>query len=219
MTAEEGRRLAVFDIDGTLVPGQSTERLFYRHLLRNNHQGPLQWARYAHGLLKWAPRHGRHTLKKNKAYLTGLYASQVSSLAEKWVQQTLRAEMDNEVISRLNQHQAAGDYIALLSGTPDFLAAAIGEVLGADRHIGSDCRIEDGVFVFKPIGRHPFREEKLTCTMALAGDTGISLDDTVAYGDSIHDLPLLERVGRPIAVHPDRKLAEIARQRGWEIIR
>jgi phosphoserine phosphatase len=35
------------------------------------------------------------------------------------------------------------------------------------------------------------------------------------YSDSINDLPLLERVTHPVAVDPDPRLAEIARQRGW----
>lgn len=218
MTAPAGRRLAVFDIDGTLVPGPSTERRFYRYLLRHGEQTPLQWARYLQGLLKWAPRYGPHTFKKNKAYMSGLRESRISELASAWVRDVLRAEFYDVVVARLREHQENGDTVVLLSGTPDFIAAAIAAELNVDRFIGSACPIANGVYIFGPITRHPFREEKVACTKTLAADIGTSLEATTAYADSIHDLPLMQQVGTPVAVHPDRRLSDVAKQHGWEII-
>lgn len=218
MALPAGRRLAIFDIDGTLVPAPSTERRFYRHLLRQGEQRPRQLASYLFGLLKWAPRHVRHSFKKNKAYLTGLGVPRMAELANDWVRDVLRAEFYSDVVARLREHQANGDVVVLLSGTPDFIAAAIATELNVERFTGSACPVENGVYIFGPVSRHPFREEKLACAMALATELGLSLEHTTAYADSFHDLPLLQKVGKAVAVHPDRKLTEIATQKCWEVI-
>jgi phosphoserine phosphatase len=63
-----------------------------------------------------------------------------------------------------------------------------------------------------------FGAEKLSRARALIERLGLSGADCAFYSDSVHDLPLLEAVARPVAVNPDHRLKRIARRRGWEII-
>jgi HAD superfamily hydrolase (TIGR01490 family) len=211
-------KLAIFDIDGTLVTGLSTEKRFFLELLRRGRIGPRQVLGFLWFLLRCSPRFGRHVFKKNKAYLAWLYEADVRRLAAVWAEERLTEAWFEPCVQRLYQHKQAGDRVVLLSGTPQFVAEAIGTALGVDQVIGSDCIIEDGRFRLRPPERHPFREEKRVLAEALRDEPGAGCEGVAAYGDSIYDLPLLEMADTPVAVRPDQALAAHAAAAGWEII-
>jgi HAD superfamily phosphoserine phosphatase-like hydrolase len=210
--------LAVFDIDGTLVTGPSTEKRFFLHLLRSGRIGPRQVLGFAWFLLRWTPRFGRHVFKKNKAYLAWLREDDVRRLAAAWVAPALEQAWFAPCVARLRRHQEAGDAIVLLSGTPQFVAGAIGAALGVSRVIGSDCVVADGRFRTRPPRRHPFREDKAALVRSLARELGVAPADVTAYGDSIYDLALFREAGTVVAVRPDEDLAAVADASGWEVI-
>jgi HAD superfamily hydrolase (TIGR01490 family) len=210
--------LAVFDIDGTLLTGPSTEKRFFVHLLRSGRIGPRQVLGFAWFLLRWTPRYGRHVFKKNKAYLAWLREDDVRSLAVAWAASALRASWFEPCLARLRRHREAGDTVVLLSGTPQFIADAIGELLGVQQVLGSDCIVVDGRFRARPPLRHPFREEKAAIMKALSRERALVPAEVTAYADSIYDLPLFRAVGTPVAVRPDEELAAFAEASGWEVI-
>ena len=76
--------LAVFDVDGTLVSGRSTEKRFITWLLRRGHLGPFQMLSMVWFILRWFPRFGRHVFKKNKASLNGLPVSLIANEAREF---------------------------------------------------------------------------------------------------------------------------------------
>lgn len=206
--------LAVFDIDGTLVTGASTEKRFFVELLRHGRIGPRQVLAALWFLLRYTPRYGRHVFKKNKAYLAWLPEAEVRALADAWVHEHLAAAWFEPCCARLRRHQEADDTVVLLSGTPQFIAEAIARALGVAQVIGSDCIVERGRFRARPPRRHPFRAEKLALAAALLPAHEV----TVAYADSSYDLPLLTAAGTAVAVRPDEELAAHAAAAGWEII-
>ncbi|RMF98250.1 MAG: HAD-IB family hydrolase [Gammaproteobacteria bacterium] len=211
-------RLAIFDIDGTLVSGASTERRFYLQLLRSGNQGPRQVLAAACFPLRWAPVYGSQVFKKNKAYLYRLRVAKVAALASAWVRRGLTAHWYEPCLQRLRWHRERGDRILLLSGTPQFIADQIARLVGADAAIGSLCARDDGRFRAAPPLRHPFGDEKLRLAEDWCREQGLELASAAAYGDSRHDLPLLTRVGRPVAVRPDAELQAAATEAGWEIL-
>lgn len=212
-------RLALFDIDGTLLTGAGSERRFFLYLLRSGLLGPRQLLAGARYPLRWAPHFGRHVFKKNKAYLDALAIGQVAELARQWVATGgLEAAWYRPCVSRLREHLEAGDRVVLLSGTPDFLADAIGRRLGVSENIGSVCESRDGRFTAAPPRRHPFGAEKAVLARALSAGLGIESADLVAYADSVQDLLLLEWAGTAVAVRPDAGLRRIATRRGWELL-
>jgi len=211
-------RLAVFDIDGTLVAGPSTEKRFALHLARRGLLGPRQVFAFLGFLPQGIARFGRHGLKKDKAYLAGLREDELSGLAEAWVAEALAEAWFAPCTARLNLHRQAGDAVALLSGTPQFVAEAIGRALGVETVVGTRCAARDGRFQARAPLSHPFGAEKAAMAAALAARHGTDLADVVAYADSIYDLPLFLAVGRAVAVRPDERLAFEARARGWEVV-
>ena len=197
-------RLAIFDVDGTLVRG-SSERLFWRYLVARGRQGPRQIAAYLLFLVRYLPTGGIHTLKKNKAYLCGLDRADVDALAEEFVATRLMPRLRDAVV--------------LLTGTIEPIAQALARRLGVRYVCATLCSERGGRYLAQPPETHPFGAAKLNLSRQLAAQFGCELSAATAYGDSRHDLFLLEVVREPVAVSPDAELSRVALERDWEIIR
>lgn len=210
--------LAIFDIDGTLVEG-STERRFWRYLLKRGHQGPRQVLAYLVFWLRYLPALGRQTAKKNKAYLYMLDTARVRALAQRFVAEEILPRLYAPAVQRLQSHLKQGDTVVLLSGTLEPIARALADHLGVAHVRATICRERNGRYLGGPPEVHPFGAAKLTLAEQFAAEIGATLRDATAYGDSQHDLDLLRAVGHPVAVMPDRPLLETARGKRWLIIR
>jgi len=211
-------KLAIFDIDGTLVEG-STERRFWRYLLKRGHQGPRQVVAYLVFWLRYLPVFGRLTAKKNKAYLYMLETARVRSLAETFVAEEILPRLYTPAVQRLQRHLRRGDTVVLLSGTLEPIAKALADALGVPHARATLCRERNGRYLAGPPDVHPFGATKLEIASEFAAEIGASLSEASAYGDSAHDLDLLQAVRDPVAVMPDRPLLETARGNRWHIIR
>jgi HAD superfamily hydrolase (TIGR01490 family) len=210
--------LVLVDLDGTLLPGASSERRFIARLLALRRLGPAQIVCALSFLLRRWPAYGRWTIKKNKAYLAGLPVAEVAVLAEAFVRQDIEPRLCRKLLRRLDRHRRMGDAVALLSGAPDFIVAPLAERLDIAVWRATRCAQRDGRFLAEPPFRHPFAEAKLRYAREICAALEVGLGACTAYADSAHDLPLLRRVGRPIAVRPDRHLARVARRQGWEVL-
>jgi HAD superfamily hydrolase (TIGR01490 family) len=210
--------LAIFDIDGTLVEG-STERRFWRYLLKRGHQGPRQVGAYLWFLLRYWPVYRGHTVKKNKAYLAGLETDRVRALAARFVAEEILPRLYAPAVLRLQSHLRRGDTVVLLSGTLEPIARALAATLGVEHVRATICCERDGCYLAAPPAVHPFGAAKRELAEQFAAEVGASLTEASAYGDSKHDLLLLQAVGHPVAVLPDRPLLATARGNRWHIIR
>jgi len=210
-------RIAIFDIDGTLVRG-STERMFWRFLFRKRRQRLRQLLAYVLFFIRYLPTGGVHTAKKNKAYLCGLSVNEVQILADEFVDQVLPQWFFEPAIQRLRQHRVRGDKVVLMSGTLDCLARALGRRLRADHVCATLCSQRNGVYIAQPPEIHPFDAAKLSLTRQITEQYGTDLGQVAAYGDSRHDLFLLAAVGEAIAVCPDATLGTVAEELGWEVM-
>lgn len=210
--------IAVFDVDGTLVQGISTERGFFRWLWSRGHVGTRQLGAFAWFNVRWCAVYRRHTFKKNKAYLSGLDEEFVAAAARDYVRQDVVPRYDSQCVSRLRSHLAAGHHVLLLTGTLSPIADAIAESLGVHDFVASDCARLDGRYTSAPPLSHPFGEAKQTLLNA-ARERLRAVDGPVfAYNDSGYEIMMLESVDCPVCVRPDRRLRRHALARGWEIL-
>ncbi|MEO7386577.1 MAG: HAD-IB family hydrolase [Gammaproteobacteria bacterium] len=210
--------LAVFDVDGTLVAGASTEKRLFAHLLRRGVLKPAQLMACLRFGARYWPEFGRQVWKKNKAYLAGLGCADMEALVDGWVQRSAPRWWFAPCVERLRRHQAVGDTVVLLSGTPQFVADALARELGVSRAIGTLCAAVGGRFLAEPPLRHPFGAGKRELVSGLCAEFGVPASDVFAYGDSLHDLPLLRFAGHPVAVRPDVALRREAVAATWEIL-
>lgn len=211
-------RLALVDVDGTLLDGASCEKMFLRELMAQRRIGLTQIAAASLFAAQTWPRHGRHVFKKNKAYLAGLDVAEIESLAEAFVAEKIVPRLRPILLQRLERHLRSGEAIALLTGAPEFLARPLARAVGAQRWRATECARADRRYIAAPPLAHPFAGAKLRYGLELCAEYGAKIETCVAYADSIHDLPLLTRVGEPVAVHPDGALRRIAERNGWEIL-
>lgn len=210
--------VVLVDVDGTLVGAPSCERRFVGELFRRGILGPRQCAAAAWFAVLWAPRLGRHVLKKNKAYLAGLDVERVSSAAESFARNTIVPKLRPPVLARIAMHRARGDSVALLTGTPDFIARPLAAAIGVTHYTATRCATADGRFTAAPPVVHPFDRDKPMLARLLCESLGSRLEDAIAYADSAHDLPLLCAAGRAVAIAPDARLRAAAEREGWEIL-
>lgn len=211
-------QLAIFDVDGTLVAGRSTEKRFIGWMLHQGHIGPRQVLSAAWFVLRWFPLYGRHVFRKNKAWLNGLPEDLVAREAERFGEQIGDADWIDPAVAELRRHKEQGDVVVLLSGSLQPIVDLVCRRVGADEGIGTKCDVAHGRYTAAPASRHPFYDEKVALLSSICEKYAASENDVTAYADSTFDIPLLSRVGHAAAVCPDRGLAAWARANDGRII-
>jgi HAD superfamily hydrolase (TIGR01490 family) len=208
-------KAAFFDLDHTLVVGDSLERVFLRRLVLEGELGPREICRYlAHFLREPAFRGG--FLRRNKHYLAGKPLSRIREVAAAAAEEAL-GKLSPRGRECMVGHRRAGRLVALVTGSLDILVEPLSRALPVDVVIASALATEDSRFTGRMLGLYPRGENKRALVRQLAQQMGIDLSGSYAYGDDWHDLPMLEAVGHPVAVHPCRSLRRVALKRGWPI--
>jgi HAD superfamily hydrolase (TIGR01490 family) len=125
-----------------------------------------------------------------------------------------------EVLALWERHRRKGHLLIIASGGLTPCVERIGARLGAGGTVGTDVEMRDGRLTGRIGSPVVIGREKAARTLRLVGQLGAEVDwkASCAYADSFHDLPFLELTGRPAAVHPDAKLARVARERGWTVV-
>jgi HAD superfamily hydrolase (TIGR01490 family) len=119
----------------------------------------------------------------------------------------------------IDTHRHAGRKVYLVSAAPAEIVEPLAAHLGAHGAVASVAQVgADGRYT-GDMERYAYGQEKVALIHHLARRDGLDLAGSFAYSDSATDLPMLEAVGHPAAVNPDRALRRIAQLRGWEILR
>jgi HAD superfamily hydrolase (TIGR01490 family) len=117
------------------------------------------------------------------------------------------------------EHRRAGRRVYLVSAAPAEIVEPLAQHLGTDDAVASIARVDVHGRYTGELERYAYGVEKARLIQELAARDGVDLAASHAYSDSATDVPMLEAVGHPVAVNPDRALRRIARERGWEILR
>ncbi len=218
---EGGQTAAIFDVDGTIL--ESNVVASYAWLRMQDMplaRRPLWAARFASKVpYYWAldqvsRTHFNHAFYKNYA---GWEPGKVRQIVHENFTEYMRGRMYREALEMLREHRRQGHRVVILSGALDFLLEPLGEL--ADDVISAKLVEKNGVFTGEISGPPVAGDARARMLSSFARKNGIDLSQSYAYADSISDLPMLEAVGRPVAVNPDRRLAAAARGKGWDIRR
>nr|WP_314640334.1 HAD family hydrolase [uncultured Pseudomonas sp.] len=123
-----------------------------------------------------------------------------------------------KAIDLLAKHREAGDKLVIITATNRFVTGPIAQRLGVETLIATECEMVDGRYTGRSTDVPCFREGKVTRLNRWLEETGHSLEDSYFYSDSMNDFALLEQVANPVAVDPDPNLRVEAEQRGWPVI-
>jgi HAD superfamily hydrolase (TIGR01490 family) len=141
----------------------------------------------------------------------------VKELVRETLDEVLSPIIYAEALELIEEHHAAGRKTVIVSSSPAETVEPIGEYLGVDDVIATRARIDANGRYTGELEFYAYAGYKADAIRELAVSEGINLAGSYAYSDSITDLPMLELVGHPVAVNPDRELARVAREREWDI--
>ncbi len=142
------------------------------------------------------------------------------------VRQVVRETMDQvvipiiykEALELIEHHRKAGRMIVIVSASPEEIVLPLSEHLGADSAIASRPRVDEFGRYTGEMELYAYGAFKAQAMEDLAKSHSIDLAASYAYSDSYTDVPMLESVGHPSVVNPDRVLARLAKERGWETL-
>lgn len=118
----------------------------------------------------------------------------------------------------IDMHHEAGRDCWIVSASPVEMVAPLASALGMEGAIATQSQVEDGIYTGKLDGPFVYGEGKAEAIRNLAAERGYDLRLSFSYSDSVSDLPMLDMVGHPVAVNPDKPLETVARQRGWPTV-
>jgi HAD superfamily hydrolase (TIGR01490 family) len=217
--------LALFDLDGTLLPNDSDHA-------------------FGEFLVRWGWADGAAFQRRNDAfyadYLGGTLdmdayvdfatapwrdrdAAELAEASTRFLDEVVRPVLHPAALAIVRRHQDAGDLVAIVTATNEFVTRPIAGLFGVTELIATELETDAAGRVTGAVRGVPsFREGKITRVLEWLAERGHDWSDferTVFYSDSTNDLPLLERVSEPVATNPGPALARIASERGWPILR
>jgi HAD superfamily hydrolase (TIGR01490 family) len=214
---------AFFDLDKTLMQGSSAFQ-FGRAAYRAGQLSRRQLARDAWANIRYRLRGATDDVStalrdRIARDLTGVPVKQLERLAPD-VLAGILPRIYPQMLQVAYAHQDAGRRAYIVTAASQELAELLAEVLRFDGAIGSQIsEIRDGIYTGRPTGEFVYRAGKARAIAKLAEREGIDLRECYAYSDSESDMPMLELVGHPVVVNPDAALLDIARERGWQVMR
>ncbi len=121
---------------------------------------------------------------------------------------------------RMRRHREQGHHVAIVSASTPYAVKPVARALDLeDAYIATELEVDGGCFTGRIREPACYGAGKVERALEYAARHGIDLERSYFYSDSASDLPLLEAVGHPVAVNPNRKLRKIAAARGWPVLR
>ena len=220
--------LAIFDFDGTLTTGH-----LWLGIARHNQKHKVKRLAFYSYMLSHLPlwvaaKVGLYSDEKNRSkwcedlpvLLKGFTREEARGIFQWVTTNYFMPLMRPNMLSRIEADRKQGHRIMLLSGMfTDFLEVIAGR-LGADYVVGTRLEIRGNRYTGSIVQPLCFGDNKARLLLDYIHRKKLSVDlkQSVAYADSIYDMPVFKLVGRPVAVFPDKELHRLAREKKWEII-
>lgn len=216
-------RLALFDLDNTLLPidsdyawGEFTHEIGWTDREAFRRRNDEFYEHYKAGTLDV---HEYVRFATHAARERGRAAAEAAR--EQFMARVIRPVVRDEALELVRRHEAAGDLCVIVTATNEFVTRPIADAFGVRELIAVELeRGADGWITGEIAGVPSLREGKVTRLAQWLAGRGLDWHqvDATFYSDSINDLPLLERVDHPVATNAEDRLRTIALQRGWRIL-
>jgi putative phosphoserine phosphatase/1-acylglycerol-3-phosphate O-acyltransferase len=211
---------AFFDMDHTVLRG-SSGMLYLRYLLRTRRLTWPHWVGivaqvglYATGISDFP-----HTMGRLMAQVNRYGETEAWQISAEWFEAMLQHYITDKARKRIAWHRQQSHQPVLISAATVFAAKPVAEALGlGDAYLATTLEVTGGRFTGR-LSEVCYGTGKVMMAREYAAAHGLDLDRSYFYSDSHEDLPLLETVGHPVAVNPHRRLARIAAERGWPVMK
>ena len=215
------RTAAFFDLDKTIIAKSSmlafSKPFFDQGLLGRRAVLQSSYAQFIF-LLSGADH---DQMDRMRSHLTNMCAGwdveQVKSIVNEALHDIVTPLVFAEAADLISAHKLCGRDVVVVSASGAEIVAPIARALGATHAMATRMVVEDGKYTGE-VGFYCYGEGKVQAIRELAASEGYPLEHCYAYSDSITDLPMLESVGHPTVVNPDRGLRREAAERGWPVM-
>jgi putative phosphoserine phosphatase/1-acylglycerol-3-phosphate O-acyltransferase len=222
ITASHGNTptVAFFDFDRTLIAGYSILAVAQETAAQGARRGKLRQAgKVVQDILKhkiYSSGVNYHRLvKRTSRALTGVSESTLREIGEQAYRKHLAKALYREAITVVEAHRAAGHKLAIVSSASRYQIEPVAQVLGIDEICCTGLEVVDGRFTGQVIVPLCYGEGKVLAAQRVARAHKASLKHCWFYSDSSADLPLLRKVGHPVAVNASDRLGTHARNHQW----
>ena len=212
---------AFFDLDKTII-AKSSSLVFSKPFQAGGLISRRAVLRMAYAQFVFVSGGADHDqMDKMRRFMSAMCAGWDVATVREIVNETLHHVVDPlvyaEAVDLIEQHKLAGRDVVVVSSSGAEVVGPISQMLGADDYVATRLEIVDGRYTGE-IEYYAYGEEKARAIQALAAARGYDLAECWAYSDSATDVPMLQAVGHPHAVNPDRDLRRIAVARGWPVL-
>ena len=216
------QRLALFDLDNTLLEGDSDhawgEFLINRGLVDQRKHRAANNQFYKDYLDENLDMHAYIAFSLDPILTYTI--NQRSALLADFMKQCIENMMLKKAQALVNAHKSQGDLCVIVTATNNVITMPIARAFKISNLIATEAELDKNFLTGKIVGAPCYQQgkiEKLNQWLK-SQPNNLSLDDSIFYSDSINDLPLLEAANEAVAVDPDHKLLQLSRERDWGIL-
>ena len=215
------RSAAFFDLDKTII-AKSSALAFGRPFYRDGLISRREMVKSAYAQLVFriggADEQQMARIRDHVANLCkGWRVEQVSQIVNETLEELINPYIYAEAATLIDEHRAAGRDVVVVSTSGEEMVRPIAEQLGIHDVIATRMVVEDGRYTGQ-VAYYAAGPTKAEAVRRLAKERDYDLASSYAYSDSVSDVPLLETVGHPTVVNPDRGLRRVASERGWRVL-
>jgi HAD superfamily hydrolase (TIGR01490 family) len=218
-----GTGAAFFDLDKTVIAKASMVAfsgplhragLVSKRMLLRAAWGQLAYAQFGATPAKLAK------MRDSVLRLTrGWDQAEISEIVRDTLVEVVEPIVFDEALELMREHREQGRKVFIVSASPEEIVAPLARYLGVDEALATRAELDEHGRYTGRTERYCYGPEKVVAMAEAAERDGIDLAASYAYSDSATDLPMLEAVGHPVVVNPDRELQRAARANGWEVRR
>ena len=211
--------MAFYDLDHTILAGNSATHLVFEARKRGVMTGP----QYRHAvwlsiLYKLKLGDPSKMINRMLSWLNGLNEASIMELSQEIFDQSIRETIRPEILETISQHHARNGAVVLLSSATIPVCRPVCRHMKLDDMICTRLESDDGILTGRTDGPLVYGPEKRDRMLAFCREQGADPGKAWYYGDSHTDRYVMEAVGNPVAVSPDKRLLKIARKRNWPVL-
>ena len=215
------RAAVFFDLDKTIcaVP---TEQFLTKHFLQNGIIGKVDVLKILWGFLKYnlhlIPDYTIFRKQLILSIMQGMKVFDCEQAIQYTFENVLRSKIYPGIIEEIKKHQQQNRKIVIISTAINKIVEVFAKELKADYHYSTDIEVVENTFSGNIIGVVYHGHTKREAVLAYCKQHNINPADCFAYGDYYEDRHMMEAVGNPVAINPDKKLYKVAKERNWRTL-